>query len=227
MSAVVVMPWSPVDADRDAALRYVHGRLAGDGWPVLVGGGSSDVWCKAEAVGTVLAQAEPMVRDDTVLVVHDADVVVDLGALRQAVAAVEAGAGWAMPHGAVHRLTQAATQAFYETGQLGPSPELQRWPYIGVEGGGVAVMLRSTYDAVPLDRRFVGWGDEDQSWGWALGTLVGAPWRSDAPLYHLFHPHASPGARWSPRLESHKLRRAYRAYRGDAGRMRALLDQAR
>jgi len=41
-------------------------------------------------------------------------------------------------------------------------------PYPGYPGGGITVLPRSTYTEVPLDLRYEGWGQEDESWAHAL-----------------------------------------------------------
>jgi hypothetical protein len=204
---------------RERAWQSVEARLVDDGWPILTGPNVSGLWCKSLAVEAAIHPTQP----DDVLVVHDADVLVDRAAMRQAVERVEAGVvAWAMPHSEVHRLTAAATFRYYETGEVPEDAELLRWPYVGVEGGGAVVLRRSTYDDVPIDPRFLGWGDEDVCWGWALRTLLGAPWRATSRLVHLWHPHAAPGAQRSPRWESDTLRRRYRAAFECPARMRAL-----
>lgn len=226
MSAVVLMPLSLDDEHRMRAAKYVTDRLTGDGWPVIGHGHGYDPWVKALAVDAMVDFSGHDSHADDVLIVHDADVIVDLASLRAAVNAVESGAvEWAIPHRLVHRLTQESTAAFYQ-GMLTTKPELTRWPYIGVAGGGVCVLRRTTYMDCPLDPRFVGWGNEDQSWGWALDTLHGAPWRGDTDLIHLWHPHPEPGATRSPLMASHRLWRAYRNYRGRPEQMRGLVDSA-
>lgn len=238
MTAVVVVPLELVDDHRARAWSYVSDRLTADGWPIVAGSHDRQCgapWVKADAVRTTIDDVRPEIRPGDVLVVHDADVLVDLFALRAAIHAVEMGvARWAIPHTYVYRLTEPATALQVSSpapASLGSivdcHPNTLRAPYIGIEGGGVVVLQRATYDAIPLDRRFVGWGDEDQSWGWALQTLAGEPWRSTAPLVHLWHPHAAPGQQRSPRAESAKLRRAYRAYRRHPDHMRDLVSKGR
>lgn len=231
MSAVVVIPLAVTDEYREAAYAFVSRRLIEDGWPIVAYEGDQERWCKACTVRGALDAADEHVgmHPDDVLIIHDADVVLDLWALRAAVGWVERGdVAWAIPHQAVYRLSEAASAAYMRDAHLSSTPDLVRWPYIGVPGGGCVVLRRSTYDDCPLDRRFLGWGDEDQSWGWALGTLHGAPWRAEADLVHLWHP-PQPGSQGtrSASLDSNRLRRAYRAYRADPARMRALVADAR
>lgn len=216
------------DDHREHAWANVAARLRDDGWPIVAYDSAEGDWCKACAVRGAIDAADDFraVNADDVLIVHDADVLVDLGAIREAVAVVASGdAGWAIPHGEVYRLTERATARYYETAEIPEYPDLTRWPYVGVEGGGAVVLRRMVYDDVPLDPRFLGWGDEDVCWGWALRTLHGAPWRAAARLVHLWHPHAAPGAQRSPRWESDHLRRRYQVARDNPVRMRELLDE--
>jgi hypothetical protein len=225
VSAVVIVPFQPTDDSRVRAWDRVSSRLQDAGWPVVMAE-CPGAWCKAEAVSAALDFASG--DDDDVLIVHDADVILDLASLRDTVAHVEDGTvEWAIPHTLVMRMTAESTAAYYE-GMLVGKPDLVRWPYIGMAGGGCVVLRRRTYDDCPLDRRFVGWGDEDQSWGWALGTLHGLPWRAPADLFHLWHA-PQPGAQGarSASLASNRLRRAYRAYRSNPEAMRALVAAGR
>lgn len=227
MSTGVVVPLLLTDTYRQRAWDHVQARMTQDGWPILEGQYPGDVWCKAVAVEVALQRYAP--APDDVLVIMDADVVLDLQAVRGAVDAVESGtAEWAIPHTYVHRLTDRATTRYLQTGELPEHPELTRWPYVGVEGGGAVVLRRRTYEAVPLDAGFLGWGEEDVCWGIALRTLYGEPWRDGAALIHLWHPHAV-GERIarSPRWESDTLRRRYMAARDDPARMAQLVAQAR
>lgn len=191
----------------------------------LCSGAVDASWCKAEAVEAALSRADGA----DVLVVHDADVIVAPAYLNAAIRAVQAGVTkWAVPHGPVHRYDERSTAEFIR-GEHGRQPTLTRWAYSGIAGGGIVVLGCDTYRDCPLDRRFTDWGGEDQAWGWALGTLHGQPWRGDVQLVHLWHPHAS-GNR-NPqrpvRLESERLRRAYRNVRGNEPLMRDLVAAGR
>ena len=146
-----------------------------------------------------------------IVVVHDADVA--CGGLPAALRAVESGAPWAIPHLNVHRLNA-------------DGGEEQR-PYRGIEGGGIVVARRPTLLEIPLDPRFAGWGQEDESWGVALNVLAGKPWRGKAPLYHFWHPPQQRLSRTRGSREGWNLRREYFRARSDPDRMRALVQEAR
>lgn len=216
----VIVPWRGGCPHRARAWEFVRERLEslGSDVQVIEAVAPSGDWCKAAAVSPAAAALPP---DTEVLVVHDADVWCDT--LPQAVQAVRDGAPWAIPHRGVFRLTEAATEAVYAGGQ---GDELDQRPYSGTVGGGIVVTTPAVYRDCPLDPRFVGWGQEDESWGMALLALHGPPVRFDGPLTHLWHPpqprdtrrHGSPAGR--------ALARRYARARRDPVLMRALLEEA-
>lgn len=199
-AASVLVPYRPDGGYRDRAWQWVHRwwATAYPRWQVVEGRPPPGPWCKALAVRDALARA-----DHDLLVIADADVVCD--GVGEAVAAVVGGAAWAVPHERVHRLTEHATRLVL----AGTPPDRirggrARTPYVGVAGGGMVVIPRGSYVRAPLDPRFRGWGQEDESAGLAWHTLLGRPWRGTAALYHLWHPPA-------PRLNAHVGSRESRA----------------
>lgn len=185
-------------------------------WPVRVGLGG-DPWVKADAVmPAVLSSAAD------ILIVADADCWTD--GLADAVAAVEDGAPWAIPHGAVLRLSRPGTDAFIDGEEI-TADHLQQRPYKGVMGGGFVVARRQTLIDIPLDPRFTGWGQEDESWADALTTLAGSRWRGSAPLYHLYHPPQERMSRAIGSDASAALRSRYAAAKDNPDAMRALTQE--
>jgi hypothetical protein len=198
---------------------FVTQRLRASGMPVVVGRHDDGAWVKALAVDDALAQT-----DASVLVVHDADVLAD--GLMAAVEAVEGGAPWAVPHRGVHRLTADSTRHFTHGVRL-EHLLLDERAYLGVEGGGVVVLRRDVYEACPLDRRFVGWGSEDESWGFALRTLFGPPVRVASPLVHFWHPPQPRVTRSYGSGASLLLRKSYARAHGQPDVMRSLIEEGR
>lgn len=175
-------------------------------------------WCKGAAVNPAAATI-----GERIVVVADADVWTT--SLTQAVEAVQAGAGWAVPHHRVHRLTKTATDRLIaDTG--GPL-ELEEPAYTGIQGGGIVVLPRATLQEIPLDERFRGWGQEDQAWGIALHHLVGPAARLNADLLHLWHEKQDRRDRKTGSPESHQLYRRYLKARQDPQLLRVLLKEAR
>jgi hypothetical protein len=215
MSVAVLIPYAGGDTHRALALDWVRLRYE---WPVVIGTGDADKWCKADAVARALQQT-----DADTLVVADADVWTPN--VDEAVRAVERGASWAMPHRTVRRLTEVSTLAVLSGAMPDKEMELDRNEYAGVIGGGVVVLKRALYDEVPLDSRFIGWGGEDYAWGFALRTIAGSGARLSGPLWHLWHPPAPRDAKVKigGNAENEALRRRYRGARADIQRMRALV----
>ena len=184
-------------------------------WELIVGM-ADDEWSKGVAVADAYRHAT-----GEMLVIADADSFVRPEALVQAVDDVAETGTWAVPHGRVYRLNQRATEIVYAGGPV-RKHMTARLPYIGPAGGGIVVLTRAAYDKVGgIDERFCGWGGEDISLGWALGTLVGPYTRVGAPLIHLWHPHPAPTLRGCP--ESEALAGRYREARGKPEAMAALV----
>lgn len=219
MSVSVVVPFAGGCAARERALGWVRERFAQEhpAWEVVVGAGDAGAWSKAVAVADGLRRAS-----GDVLAIHDADVWTD--GLAESVDDVVAGAGWAIPHRHVHRLDQASTARFFAGERDGL--RLERPPYWGKRGGGVVVLPRETYEQVPLDPRFVGWGPEDISWGLALSTLVGKPARRRAPLWHFAHP-PQPERSILGSAPSRALGERYARAQQRTVRMRSIIEEVR
>jgi hypothetical protein len=205
--------------------------------PVVLGYHSEGPWIKALAVADALRKT-----DAEILIVADADVWAT--GLQDALQAVCVGARWAMPHRGLLRLSEAATERWVAGGAIGEAPPAEQAPheaslvaappyhelaepaYLGMEGGGIVLLRRETYEACPLDPRFTGWGCEDDSWGVALRTLYGPPRRIKEPLIHLFHPPPQRMTRSYGSLEGRELRKRYIRARGSPTAMRALIEEA-
>lgn len=216
----VIIPWAPDTGcrHRDAALAWTVSRWTATGHEVVVGEHAGP-WCKARAVADGLRRAS-----GHILVVADADVWSP--GWDTAVAQVQAGVRWAMPHGPVHRLTHAATQHVLDGHDPTPDMDLTQRPYEGWPGGGLVVLDRDAYEVAPLDPRYIGWSGEDESWAHALRTLVGEGWRGSAPLWHLWHPPQERMSRRWGSVQARRLATRYARARTPA-QMRALVDEAR
>lgn len=183
----VIIPWRAEGPERARALQAVLNRYAAhQEWQVVVAEHDGGEFNKAAAVNDGVRRS-----CGDVLVICDADLLCP--GVEEAVEMCRKGTKWVMPYTTLHRLTQEATQRVLS----GADPKGQPTdlaPYPGVVGGGVVVLQRRFYEAVPMDERFVGWGGEDIAWGHALRTLAGAPRSVAGPLYHLWHPSEHIGA---------------------------------
>lgn len=215
----IIVPWAGGCEYRETAWRWVQAQYADafPDWPVLVGRGKAEQWVKATAVAHALASC-----DAETVIVADADIWCE--GLDEAVQAVRAGAEWAVPHMYVHRLDTGSTAALVD-GAAGKRSLAQR-PYRGVLGGGIVVLGSRAARDVPLDPRFQGWGQEDESWAMALRTMLGRPWRGDAELLHLYHPPQPRLTRRRGSVASWALYRRYREARLDTNAMTTLLQEA-
>ncbi len=155
-------------------------------WPIVEGVCPSPRWSK----GTAIAHAA---TDADILVIADADCLVDPLALRQSVESVRSGAGWAMPHTMVYRAHAAMTEAYCATpAELLLTPPdhgtRDREPYEGAPGGGIVVIRHVMYQAIGgMPFAFHGWGSEDRALACLANTLLGPCVRGDADLIHLWH----------------------------------------
>lgn len=224
MTVEVIVPWRAGCPHRLAAIEWLwtRWRLFHPRWALTLATAPAGEWCKAEAVMPAISASTA-----STIIVADADVWAE--GVEEAVQAVEAGGWWAVPHLYVHRLTEEGTAALYngvpftDAGQIGRGEP----PYVGVPGGGMVVVRRELALDVPLDRRFVGWGGEDHAWGYALESFAGEPWRSDRPLWHLWHPPQERRSRKVGSVASERLRRRYRDARSFQADMRAIVEEAR
>lgn len=187
----VVVPRAAEDGpERQMAWDWVRRRyqLRHPDWAILEETGSAADWCKGEVV-----QAAAERSTARILVVADADCILSPAALEQAVALVDAGAPWVVPHTMVHRLNPVLTARWLARDPAGeyepPAGGLMRAPYQGFAGGGCFVVNRACYLAAGgMPRLFVGWGSEDEATALLLDTLLGRHVRLPQDLVHLYHP---------------------------------------
>lgn len=215
MTAEVLIPWVGGCPHRERARRWIAPRYR---WPVTLAHGS-EPWSKGEALRPAI---EASFAD--VVVVADADVWTD--GIESAVRAVTCGvAEWAVPHAPeIRRLTEQATERVL-AGESWERQPLDEPVYPGVVGGGIVVATREVLLDVPMDPRFVGFAREDYSWGLALRTLIGEPWRGTEPLVHLWHPPQERLDRKWGSVESRRLGKRYVAVQRNPEGMRELLNE--
>lgn len=215
----VIVPWGGNCPHRRRARDWVRSWYASHfpNWACVIARASADPWCKARAAMPAVEQS----RSDTV-VLADADVFCPTTAL--ALDAVREGAAWAVPHDRVARLDQPSTERLLSG--CADDPVYVERPYPPMLAGGLLVAQREVLLDVPLDARFTGWGQEDESWGYALTCLHGPPWQGTGELVHLWHPPQERQSRAIGSDEGWQLRRRYRRARNDPDAMRQLLQEA-
>ena len=212
----VLVPWRDGDRHRERIWATIRPWWP---WPVVEGSCEGPEWSKGAAVADARARV-----DAEVLVVADADVWAD--DITVAVGNAIAGSPWVVPHSRVHRLSATATATELGWGSAPPPPRrYDQPPYQGVVGGGIVVLRADVWDACPIDPRFIGWGQEDESWGLALTSLFGKPMRLGGNLTHYWHP---PQPRQNRRVGSPanwELHRRYARAARDPEAMRALIAE--
>lgn len=220
MKVQVVVPFRGGCPHRERAWQWVRERYATihPDWEVVEARAPEGEWSKGAAVN-------PAVEASNAEVVIQADADCWCDRLSEAVAAVEAGASWAVPHLRVRRLSEEGTAAALAGEDRHKQPLAQR-PYGGILGGGFVVARREVLLAAPLDPRFQGWGQDDESHALALDALFGPPWRGKADLWHLWHPPQERMTRRRGSKESWELRGHYFEARNDPEAMGRLLMEA-
>lgn len=212
MSAAIVIPAHSTDPWRAEALAYVEAwyRKHFPHIELLVGGDVEGEWSKGAAVRSLVDRTEA-----NLLVIADADsFLTDPADLEAAMSLVVNGGRHAVtPHRRVYRLNERETARLEANPTLAPRlGHTARPVYDGPIGGGITVVDRWAFDEVRgIDPRFLGWGGEDVSFGWALETLCPDVEQTNASLVHLWHPHPAPNLRGS--AESEALVAQYRAAR--------------
>lgn len=221
MTVSVLVPWRAGCPHREAAWEWVQDQYRRDhpDWELVTGTCADGPFNRAQAI---LDAAEHSSGD--VLVVADSDVYTDPQE------AIDHLKTWAIPHRLLHRLSQESTEQVlagtdWHGLPLSTDNRQDSRPYVGKETGTLVVFTRDTFDEVPPDPRFVGWGSEDLAWGAALNTLVGPPWRGRADLVHLWHPAQPRQTRAVGSPESYALWRRYAAARRDKSAMRFLVNE--
>lgn len=188
--------------------------------------GTDGDWSKGRAVNAAARKATT-----DVLVIADADLVIDSAELERATTLAAWEAPWVVPHGNVYRLNDRTTKAFatdrdpltVTVHEKIRRDSLVRRIYTGPAGGGLVVVRRDAFLEVGgFDERFHGWGGEDISLAAALDTLVGDHHRIGVPAWHLWHLGAP---RRAHARTNDPLAGRYRRARGDAPTMRAIVAE--
>ena len=221
-SVDLIVPYMPDGGLRDKHFHYLQAQWV-ETFPTMgysFGEPATPTWNKAEAIHDALQQSE-----SEVLVVADADVWVDSEYVVEAVRRVWRMGTWVMPHQIVYRLgAESSAQWQPRTKQ---KFKCERLPYIGVPGGGMFVIRREHYDAVPMDRDFVGHSGQDIAWAHAADTLLGHHSRLAGKLWHLHHPPQPTKGDSTYSVPNFRLMNTYARARSSKTRMRELVDSGR
>ena len=219
MHVTAIVPFRATCDDRSQAWDYVRARMhtSFPSWSIVEATHDGEPFSKAEAVMRAVYD-----NDCDVVVVHDADVIVD--GIDDCIYQLTRHYKWAIPHLHVYRLTRDATQHLFRSGHVDGKEVVEQ--HRGAVGGGVVVVDRDTLLSVPFDVRFRGWGGEDLSWGYAMRTLIGLPYRYSYPMYHLWHEPAPRMNRVIGSEQSAVLLQQYLDARNDRDAMQRIVDDA-
>lgn len=226
MTVAVLVPWKPGCPWREKAWAWVRARYAEyhPDWELVTGTTDSPTFSRTQAIldARSRTEADTFVVADADIWCDDIDRAVELSASR----------GWAIPHLLIHRLAESSTLrvlggAEWRGQQLSTDNTQDSRPYRGHEAGTLLVVDAAAFDTAPPDPRFVGWGQEDDAWSYALHALIGTPWRGAADLAHLWHPAEPRQTRSRGNDANVALRRRYSNARRSRGLMLGLIEEGR
>lgn len=129
-----------------------------------------------------------------VLLIADADMVLQPAALQLGLQAIARGCAWVVLYqlGRYYNLTElesARIMAFAPDLEIREPQDAQRWDHKIDSWAGLLLVPREAFDKVGgYDEHFVGWGYEDNAFRAALDRKVGAHERVDGFALHLWHP---------------------------------------
>lgn len=224
MNCSLIVPWR-YEEDRARIWNYLWPAWEHEGFEVILAEVyRGDPWCKGRAwqVGLEKASCD-------VVCLMDADCWVP--GLSEAVERLSEGHRWVQGQKMVLRYDYATTQRLL-AGELSLD-EASRldhcWEDVPrASGAGVGTILRrEDAEDIPIDRRIIGWGYEDNAWWDALSTLLGEPERVPNICYHLHHK-SQPSKDRTPTSKNKNwlIWRQYVRARGRPERMRAVLAGA-
>lgn len=172
-----VVPWRPDGEYRDRLWAYCKPR-----WPDVIESGSPPgPFNRAAAINA------GAVGEWDVLVVVDADVVIDTARVRAGLERAARTGRVVLPYTTFKGLTPEMTKRVLDgyTGEWSRGIRFQS----EVHESSVVIVPRNVWNAVGgFDERFVGWGQEDVAFAHAARMLCGEPDRLEGIVWHLWHP---------------------------------------
>lgn len=224
MSVAVIFPFRAGCPYREAAFEWVRSQFDAFPWEQVIGE------CEPGPYNRSAAIIDGVLKTDaTTLVISDADVWCD--GTERAVQHVEEHGGWVVPHRLIWRLSRESTAEVlagysWKNRPLSQDNEQDKRPYVGNECGTLLVIHREVLLSAPPDVRFVGWGQEDLAWAYALRALCGRSRRYPNDLVHLWHPPQERLDRKVGSRTSELLLDRYRKVRTKPHLMRELVAEA-
>lgn len=231
----ILVPFRDVDGTRSEPWNFVRERLERlypEAEIVVASDDGQEPFHKTAALNKAAAQAT-----GDVFVIYDSDTLVDIDALRETVAAVEATPmRWALPYRMKIKLNAETSRVILDAGvDWGGTVELrgQQESRTSFNAAPPLVVSRQAWETVRgMDERFRGWGYEDTAFASSLDVLCGRamPQRRNEAL-HLNHAREGvsgndlwPGQTLEEKKFNIRLNSRYRAARSLQA-MHALLEE--
>lgn len=177
----VVVPWRDSGCEyRRRNLRELQAWLEPLGWPIILADSTAKDFNRSEARNNGVKKAQT-----PIVVLHDADLHIELQALRETVAMVRRYGGMRHPYRICRYLDEDNTQLLLK----GRTPR-QILRATRDAPGGAAVIRREDYLSIGgYDESYTGWGFEDLDFGARCKAAIGQTWGRTYG-YHLWHPEA-------------------------------------
>jgi hypothetical protein len=229
VKCVVLIPWRGGDNRREYLWDLTRYWLEKLDWPIFTGdfvdGRNSNEFNRGGSINTAAREA----GDWDVALIGDADTYQDPDAAYAAAEIAASSGDLVVPWSERLKLSNIGTEIF---GKLGPTQVFLRHRDVtdktSRDGGGATIIVpRSAWDVVGgFDESHLGYGNEDLAFMAAIETLVAKPTRVQGRALHLWHPtRKGVGTLKAATRPNQELWDRYRAARGDARAMRALLDE--
>lgn len=221
MNPVLLTPWRAGDPDREINLYTVLSHYGQTGIRHVFADADTPAFSRTAARNRAANDAG---ASWDVAAFIDADCIIPLAALVEALTEARYSGKVVLPHDRFYPLSRSGS----ETARF--EPDISRWdpywvadPWIARKRpSGVIVFPREAWEAVGgYDERFAGWGFEDTAMLWAIEDVALGWTRLPGPLWHLWHPEQA--ATWRP--EDKALFERYKMAHGHVGAMKSLLDE--
>jgi hypothetical protein len=215
----LIVPRRADKGHRDRLWRFCRRSWEASGWPVVEGHHKVGPFNRSAAINRAAA------GEWDVAVIIDADVLVDLDRVGEAVERAHATGRMVLPFTRRQSLSLESTQRIMRGGATPTKADATETQTYNVST--CVVVPRCLWDEVGgFDARFVGWGGEDDAFWAACRALAGVD-KIDGDAWHLWHPVSKWRDHRSPLYtEAKGLADRYRGTR-DADAMRALLAEDR
>ncbi len=189
MRLAVTIPYRGGDRHRERNHKYVRRHLERTlGVPVAdIDTGHDDFnFNRAAARNACVRHAEAQGAD--VVLVCDADVLVEPAAVHLAAANAAHGERLNLPFSRYRALTWPATKMLTAGVVSDPARLPVEWTQDDSTGGAIVITPDAWWAAGGMDEDFAGWGFEDTAFWHATTTLLGPAVRHPGTLTHLWHP---------------------------------------